>query len=344
MKNISTLERIDTIVPNQPDDLFICCTSFEERCITAASRLAPSYKSRVSCIFRFMPSETDQDGFDATRDRNAVKLSVALRDKTLEMSPILVICDKMSTEDGIGQMERILSSLFANGCRTATIDMSCFTKIYFWEVLHLLTKNFSIEHVQVLYTQSRSIPTNALTAGAHPPSLIPKFAGRFSPTRRTLLVGFVGFEPQRAILIYEEFEPERAELFVSNNTERVEYFSRALKANEYILTRPGVRWAQINPYDLGAALAVLEQAITSPWLGGNEAKNVIFMSLGTKIQNLAGYLFWCRHQEVRLAYSFPTRYASDHLRLNPGKTFLFRLGAADFFGGEQSSQHIIGTD
>jgi hypothetical protein len=335
-QNYYVKEIVPTLLPGVPDDLFLCCTSFEERCVAASQRLSEIYQARLSCIFRFMPSDTDEDGFDEARDRNAAKLANLLKGKTLEVEPATIICDKLNVEDGVSQLSRILDAHFPGGCQLVTIDMSSFTKVYFWKLMLFLVERYSAKRVRVLYTRSRSIPSDALTAGAHPPIRLPRFSGKFSPARRTLLLGFVGFEPQRAILVYEEFEPDRAELFVSYNPQRPEYFERALKVNEYLLTRPGVRWSRVEPYDPYSALGCLEKALSSSQSGG-EAKNIILMSLGTKVQNLAGFLFWCRHPEVHLAYAFPTKYAKDHLRLQPGATFSFSFGLNDFIPQKRSS-------
>lgn len=323
------IRKIDTIEPNSPDDAFLCCTSFEERCASGAARLSLSYKSKIACIFRFMPSEVDEDGFDEARDRNAARLFDMLKSRALEVDPVTIICDKKNIDDGARQLSSILDAHFPNGCQAITIDMSSFTKVYFWEIMQVLAEQYSTKKVRVLYTQSRSIPGDNLTAGAHPPERIPKFSGKFSPVRQTLLIGFVGFEPQRAILIYEEFEPDRAELFVSYNPQKPEYFERALRSNEYLLTRPGVRWARVDPYDPFVALNSLEERFASN-RRDREFNNVVLMSLGTKVQNLSSFLFWRRHPEVHLAYAFPTKYAKYHLRLQPGATFSFVFAPGDF--------------
>lgn len=325
-RHVSQVEFVRGAIAGRHDDLFLCCTSFEERCVTSAQKLSDNYRSELSCIFRFMPSENEADAFDEARDRNGARLAKMLELKTNRSGPITIMCDKHNTEDGISQLRSILSAHYPEGVRSVTIDMSSFTKIYFWELLHFLVWVQGTEVVQVLYTQSRSIPSDALTAGAFPPLLIPKFGGRFSPIRKTLLLGFVGFEPQRAILTYEEFEPERAEILISFDPDRPEYFERSLKANSYLLTRPGVHWSRVHPFELGSILSTLENALCHDRPDRQvEARNVIFLSLGTKVQNLAGFVFWCRHQEIRLAYSFPTQYARDHLRLLPGATLSFNL-------------------
>ena len=312
---------------DSPDDVFLCCSSFEERCVAAVQKLDSGYRARMSFIFRFLPGETDEEGFEEARDRNAARLFKSLEEKTIDLEPTTIICDKHDVEDGATQLRGILDLHFPNGCKGVTIDMSSFTKVYFWELMQLLVENYSTERLRVIYTQSLSIPSDTLTSGAHPPAKIRAFSGRFSPARRTLLLGFVGFEPQRAILIYEEFEPDRAELFVSYNPRRPGYLDRALKSNEYLLTRPGIRWQRIEPYNPYVALEVLENALRANRAEG-DPKNVVLMSLGTKVQNLAGFLFWRRHREVHLAYAFPTKYAKDHLRLQPGTTFAYPFEAS----------------
>ena len=325
------VDRIGTALAGRHDDLFLCCTSFEQRATAGSERLAINYRTGLSCIFRFMPSEDEDSGFDEARDRHAAELAQNLEGRTKCASPVTIICDRQNTADGMEQLGEVVQAYYPDGIGTVTLDMSCFTKIYLWELLFFLTRMLHVNNIQVVYTQSRSIPSDSLTAGAYPPSLIPKFAGRFSPMRRTLLLGFVGFEPQRAILSYEEFEPERAELLVSSNPSRPEYFQRALRTNGYLLTRPGVHCSPVHPYDLKDIVKVLEEVLQrNQPLERGDMKNVVLLSLGTKVQNLAGYLFWCRHQEVRLAYSFPTQYARDHLRLQPGLSFAFHLTSKDF--------------
>jgi len=319
-----SLAEISAISSVGPDDAFIVCSSFEERCGAGAQKLADSYGAKVACVFRFMPSDNDEEGFEEARDRNTALLSKILSEHATSFPPIIIMCNRRKTQDGIGQLKTILSAHFPDGCKRVTLDISTFTKIYCWELLYYLVDICKVETLRIIYTKAGSFPGDSLTSGAYPNLLATRFSGRFSPAQQTLLLGFVGFEPQRAILIYEEFEPDAAEIFVSYTPEKPDYFARAVRANDYLITRPGVRWSKVEAYDFRKAVTALEDALRRSHLSrSSDSLNIVLVSLGTKVQNVAGYLFWQRHREVRLAYSFPTRYGRDHLRMKAGETLAF---------------------
>lgn len=57
---MTSVEKIEGIVPGEPDDLFIASTSFEsERCLAATRRLV-NYRARCVAILTLSPATTEE--------------------------------------------------------------------------------------------------------------------------------------------------------------------------------------------------------------------------------------------------------------------------------------------
>ena len=314
---------IYTQAPGRADDLFIACASFEPRCLGAVHSLTSSYAALVSSVFRFLPSANDADGFEKARDRHTAALMDALTPRTQDGRPELILCRRNHPSDGVDQLRALIERRCSRPLRSITIDMSTFTKLYFLEVMNTLLDLPEHPHLRVLYSKASVFPRKDLTVGASDPIVLPRYLGQYSPSRRTALLGFVGFEPERAIRIFEEYEPDSADVFVTES-DNPSYNERARRTNQYLLTRPGVHKWFVPAYDLRAAVGALEKArdTRSKECGGDV--NLVLMSLGTKVHNLAVGLFCRRHVEARLAYAFAGAYQSSTDR-PAGETLTFEV-------------------
>ena len=312
--------------PKRGNSIFITCNSFEARCLGIPLGFSESYGFRHACIFRFEQNPGEEPQFETDRRHNFDELAGLLERRASE-EVIPIFCNRQNVGDGIGQFSTLFSEhLKTGGCRAISIDITCFTKLYLYELLHFLSEEQQISTVQALYNQVQSYGNAKLTKGLSEIFFIPHFAGRFLPNRDTVLVVFLGFETERALGLWEHYEPFRTVAVLSNPPMRPNYLEFARDKNSFLLSRPSIIETTMSPYDPLEVSDKLESVYQKYCTDdGKEIYNVAVISLGTKPQALGIYLFWRRHKNVRITYAFPREYGSGYAVRQPGENFAFPL-------------------
>lgn len=320
------VKHVGTHNRGRPDDLFITCNSFEERCLGVPKGFDPAYRTRYSCFFRFERNPDEEDSFERDREQNYRRLWQSLEEHTLE-KVIPIFCNRQKVDDGIGQFRRLFDEyLLPQDCTVVTIDMTCFTKLYLFELLYFLAEERGFHNLQVVYNQAKAYGSAKLTKGISKIFYIPHFAGDFLPGRETVLIAFLGFETERALGIWEHYEPFRTIVVLSDPPLRKGYLERAEELNSFLVSRPAVIRRTMNPYDPFEVAEGLEELYRERCTDrGDEVYNVAVISLGTKVQALGLFLFWRRHKNVRITYAFPQRYGVGYSSRKSGENFAFPL-------------------
>lgn len=321
-----SVESVNTQVYNQPDHLFVTCNSFEERCLGIPKGFAHDYRTRYSCIFRYEPNPGEAEQFEKDRERNFHVLEGTLQQHTSE-KVIPIFCNRQNVGDGIGQFKRLFEDfLVRHGCSVVTIDITCFTKLYLFELLHFLAEEAKLDGVRIVYNQPKAYGSANLTEGIGEIFYIPHFAGSFLPNRETVLIVFLGFETERALGIWEHYEPFRTIVILSDPPMREGYLERAEKRNAFLLSRPAVIKTKVNPYDPSEIAKQLNKLYFEKCTdSGREVYNVGVLSLGTKVQCIGLFEFWRNHKNVRITYAFPQSYGKSYSERKIGQNLAFQL-------------------
>ncbi|MCI0564767.1 MAG: hypothetical protein MN733_40390, partial [Nitrososphaera sp.] len=268
--------------PELVEDLFITCNSFEERCLGVAGGFVQDYRARYSCIFRYEANSNEAEQFEVDRRKNFSALSHILAAHT-EMPVLPIYCNRQNVGDGIGQFRTLFDDfLSSRGCSTITIDITCFTKLYLFELLYFLVEEAKISSLRFAYNQPKAYGNAKLTLGISEIFYIPHFGGTFLPNRETVLIVFLGFETERALGIWEHYEPSKTVVVLADPPMRKDYLDRAKRENAFLITRPGILKVTMNPYDPFAVTEKLEEIYSTHCLDNHRpAYNVGVISLGT---------------------------------------------------------------
>jgi hypothetical protein len=300
-----------------PDDLFICCASFEDRCLASAATMGIDFLTKFAVVF-----VVEEPLYKKQVEKNMFRLQTELRKKATE-GIFVISCQRENPVEGVHQLEDILRQCKLNSSGPfITADISGFTKIYLLELLHYLVieKNFGMP--RLLHTTQRYLPTK-LTRGIEQVTTIPNYYGSPALDRETVLVLFLGFEPERALAIWKHYNPAKTIALITNPPRRgnPEYLKYARQNNADLLSKPSVELRDVpadNPY---AAKTVLDSIY-------NEIKdsyNMVVGPFGTKPQVVGVFLFCQEHRKVQVIYSFPATYTRSYLRRQPGATLLLPL-------------------
>lgn len=301
-----------------PDDLYICCASFEERCLAGAAKMGFNYQTNFSVIFAI-----EELLYRKQVDNNLYTLKSMLGAKSSK-GVFVISCQRDSPIDGIAQLKNIW-----NRCKPrdpenpfVTIDISGFTKIYLLQLLNYLIIDLKLGLPRMLHTTQTYLPTK-LTKGVAQITTVPNFFGSISVDKQTVLVLFLGFEPERSLAVWKHFNPAKTIALITNPPRygNLNYLRYAEKNNSYLLSQPSVEVRNVpsdNPY---AAKKVLE-AIYGDIRG---TFNMVIGPFGTKPQAVGVFLFCLEHPKAQVVYSFPVKYTRSYLWRKPGPTLLLPL-------------------
>ncbi len=297
------------------DDLFICCASFEERCLSSTAKMGADFLTKFAIIF-----VVEEPLYQKQVEHNMLRLQTELRKKTTE-GIFVISCQRENPMEGINQLEDVLKQckLKIAGGPFITVDISGFTKIYLLELLHYLAIDKNLGIPRLLHTTQRYLPTK-LTRGIEQITTIPHFFGSPSLEKATVLVLFLGFELERALAVWKQFNPARTIALITNPPRHgnPDYLKYAQQNNAELLSQPSVETRDMpadNPYAVKNVLEAIHEET-------KDAFNMVIGPFGTKPQVIGVFLFCLEHRKVQVVYSFPAAYTRSYLRRQPGSTLL----------------------
>jgi hypothetical protein len=309
------IKSLNKLNKRSPDDLFICCASFEERCLSSTAIMGMDFLTKFAVIF-----VVEEPLYKKQVEHNMFRLQTELRKRATE-GIFIISCQRSNPLEGISQMEDVLKqcNLSASGGPFITVDISGFTKIYLLELLNYLVIEKNLGIPRLLHTTQRYLPTR-LTRGIEQITTIPNFFGSPSMDKETALVLFLGFEPERALAVWKQYNPARTIALITNPPRggNPDYLKYAQQNNAELLERSSVEVREVmadNPYAVKAVLEAVHEEI-------KDSFNMVIGPFGTKPQVVGVFLFCMEHRKVQVIYSFPATYTRSYLRRQPGSTLL----------------------
>jgi len=302
-----------------PDDLFICCASFEERCLASATKMGTDFLTKFAIIF-----VVEEPLYQKQVEQNMFRLQTELRKKATE-GIFVISCQRENPVEGIKQLEDVLRQckLKTDGGPFITVDVSGFTKIYLLELLHYLALDKGLGIPRMLHTTQRYLPTR-LTRGIEQITTIPNYFGSPSLEKETVLVLLLGFESERSLAVWKQLNPARTIALITNppRSGNLDYLKYARQNNAELLSKPSVEVRDMpadNPHAVMNVLGDIHEEI-------KDSFNMVIGPFGTKPQVVGVFLFCLEHRKAQVIYSFPATYTRSYLRRQPGATLLLPTG------------------
>ncbi len=312
------VERLTKLNEYGPDDLFICCASFEKRCISSTSKMGADFRTRFAVIFVI-----EETLHKKQVDSNLFKLQSELRKRTSE-GVFIILCQRENPMEGITELKDVWRKCKPKDSEEPfiTIDISGFTKIYLLELLNYLVIDLNLGIPRMLHTTQKYLPTK-LTRGVSQIITVPSFFGSLSLQKETILVLFLGFEPERALAVWKEFNPSKTIALITSPPRygNLDYIKYAQENNSYLLSQPSVEVRNVpadNPYAVKNVLKAIHNDTRGSF-------NMVIGPFGTKPQVVGVFLFCLEHSRLQVVYSFPVEYTRSYLQREPGPTLLLPL-------------------
>ena len=195
IENNSIIPLKDYLTKDKDWDYFICCSSFEERCTrTSDIMLTKKIKIGTTILFNYIEKDTGNK-----KDKNIKKMK-----RTLEkMSNSVKIFDNPSVfkpSNGIKLFKTFLNENKLDLLnRHLLIDITVFTKPYFFLLFKMLIDEYHLQNFDILYTEPSNYGNEnvknefSLTQGLDKVNSFPGFRGQ-SVNSEDVLIVILGFE------------------------------------------------------------------------------------------------------------------------------------------------------
>jgi hypothetical protein len=225
-------KKIDRIIPisKQPDDLFITCASFEERCLASARKLEEGGCDTI-ILYKFMEPNTK-------REMLVQKMQEYFKSK--KASKLLQIdVNHNKTSRGVLDFHHLCqANNWLSKDLNITLDITTFTKSLLLELLFYLRTFLTIDSLRLVYTLPKEYAhpeEGELSFGIKNCNVLPSFWGGWSPIKDDLLAIILGYEEMRAWSLINRFDANLNWLFVTSPGSKPEWSQSSEKYNERLL-------------------------------------------------------------------------------------------------------------
>jgi hypothetical protein len=195
------------------------------------------------------------------------------------------------------------------------IDISCFTKPYFYFLLKLLCERFKIANILAFYTEPKSyLFTNGLFSTFHTnsgplvPWEIPGYSGYEARGSKRRLIILLGFDGDLSKEINEDVSPNETIVINGFPSYTPKFKDISLIANEKLVSDHNItiKYARANnPFDIYNVLNRIKNK-------GNPGFFMNIAPLGTKPMALGACLFALHNPDVRIIYPLPENYENKY--------------------------------
>jgi len=315
---LQEIKKLSPVEKDAPDDIYINCISFEERCVKS---LISSNGYQAKNIFILDYPELRQRAEPAKkRIEENRKVILEKVEEYAEENMFLLGCSRSEPLEGYFQFLDICGALGLNSASPnlkITIDISVLPKSYLLVMLKAI-ETLRANKVRIIYTEPAYYYPERLTYGVSSIGYVPLYNGSLTPLKHDLLVVFLGFEGERTYAIWEHFEPQKAIGYVGNPGFRPAYVETARRLNKAFLHEKGVEEREVSAIDHGEVCQQLETLWKS-----NQDHDILISPLGTKIQALGVYLFKRNNPDcpAQVVYAKPLKYLKNYYSRGCGRMF-----------------------
>ncbi len=291
---------VSSTVTDEPDNVFICCCSPEERCKGAILKFR-NYKANNVFLIRYNGcNEKKKQNY--AEMKNLLKRVGEIEEIVInEQNPIPVLMDLMT---------KIESACPKSGRKKITLDISTMIKWHILLFLKYLELKDLLKHVRILYTEPLDYETNLfnpLSFGIKKIFPIPLFSGEHDFSNESMLIIILGYEGNRALALLEKKDPNKCLLLVAKPPYHEEWEGRTEEMNKPIINLVGksnIRY--IDSRNPTIVANQLHEILSDPSIS---SYNHYISPLGTKPQTIGLYLYLStKPQNTILIYGSPIRH------------------------------------
>ena len=318
------LSELRTVIGDREIDVFLCSASFEERCLSVASRL--ERKRVTTAVISHSVSHL-----------SAVQHNLAQMEALFEGSCRDIQYFADDPLQSVGSMIGTLGGLFDGPPRRLLMDITTFTREALLMILRLLRDLMRrCDSLELVYVQAREYSWDKegekkwLSRGITEVRSVLGYPGNMRPSWPTHMVVMVGFEFERALEIVRVCEPSSVSLGVADARQAGTANHQSI--NERIVERlasvvPEVGTFTFRAYDPVAAREDLTVRIAK-FVG----YNVLVAPMHTKISTVGAALLAFNRADVQLCYAPAKIYNVEKYSVEGDVYYWFRIAGGSWRG------------
>jgi hypothetical protein len=238
------IHELRTILPDEPDHMFIAAASFERRRSIEAVRHFRDYSCMCGVVIRFTSSVNRSAG--RRKERSVTHLLRTLTDVDRFGAPRLVAVER---DDYLGLLDSLYQEidrrrLPREGLRI-TLDITCLTRVQVVCLIRTLLVKGIVSDLRIVYTGARSyaLGPRKLSYPTFSPLTVPLFSreNEVSAGSARLAIVLMGHEGLRTLSVWRRVDPERT-VFLLPKSPETHITDRALKESRFLLDH-----AEVDP-------------------------------------------------------------------------------------------------
>lgn len=314
IKNLSVVPTDSFLTEPRVWDVFISCGSFEERCVRSSELLIGKARTESSIIFNY--KETDPE---RKKEENIRKMKRNLE----RISSCVHVFNTESVSSPSEGIEKFL--MFVEEKRVSlsdkkvVVDITVFTKPYFFLLFKVLHEKFGLAQFDVFYTEPEKYKSKnsgkdeiILTEGLDRVESIPGFVGS-SVNPKDALIVIMGYEGKRAVDVFYTVNPEITYAINGFPSYQPGGHRISLEANLRFLRESGASdnlfyAPAIDPFETRERIEEIIKIVRERHRGFN----ITIAPLGTKMQAFGVLLYALKDKTVKVVYPFPSVYKPDY--------------------------------
>lgn len=285
-------------------DVFLCCSSFEDRCLTVASLL--SHKScNVALICHYY-------GPNHKSDENFYRLQEMFKGNNVEI--------QLKKNNPLSNYDELFESLAHHRPKSVLFDISTLTRETLLIALLLFRQNpFSDIQVTMVYVPAagysslgkQSDITNIwLSRGVYKVRSVLGYSGYQSAMKKTMLIVLVGFETERARILIGNFEPDK--LCLGYAPPAKSHSEEFAKINKESFENLAASESECLRFEFSCIDILHTKEVLCDIIKANKDEyNIIISPMNNKLSSIAVGLAAFEYPEVQVCYASTNQYNTE---------------------------------
>ena len=299
-------------------DLFVCASSFEERCLTIPKQLSNNPIKKVFVVEHELASAH-------------VKQNTAILLECLSQDVSVISFDFKDPTVLVKQLMNGINSIQGDGL-SVLIDVTAFTHENLLIVINYLYHNNRIRSIKCVYLNAKEycpgleVKKKWLSIGARKPHSVYGLAGVLLPSKKTHLIVIVGYEYHRAISVISNIEP--SSLTLIHGLEDYVLTEKDKEANSFfegLVSDMAFNYSQIDHKQipcndpLGTAKELISMYNTY------SDKNIIIVPMNSKMSTLGVFLSVKENDNICVSYAPAVMYNETNYSIPGKECYIFDL-------------------
>lgn len=287
-------------------DLFICASSFEERCVSIPQSMCQSIYREAFVVYNADCCEyshiisTNVDRLFRQLKPNSKKVPISISDP-------LVTADSIDHAISTMISEKIVSTIL--------FDITAFTHealLIVYKLLQMRCPEAKVTYVYANaaeYSLNDDVASKWLSNGIGEIRTVLGYPGVITPIKKTHLILIVGYEYARANAVIEAIEPDTISLgYGRSNNATTDKDKDANEHYKILVERMAASYSVINSFDLPcndpfqASICIQEQ------IDNAKDNNILLVPMNNKISTLGAALAADRNSSVQICYAPAQKY------------------------------------